>query len=712
MIRTDRRRFLAGALAVPVVAGPARTLAAASAAPAAAGKGLAANAWLGVGADGKVTLALPKTEMGQGILTALAMIAAEELAVAPGDVAVTIADGDADRFAPISTETGGSTSIRELWQPLREAGAKARVALVQAAAAKWQVPAAACQAQAGAVVHKPSGKVLPYAALVAAAAVAPLPADAPVLPASAYSVIGRNLRRLDGGAKARGKAEYGIDVVVPGMKFAAIQRSPVYGGTLTAVNEAAARAVPGVDAVVKVADALYVVASNTWAARQGLAAAAPTWAADPARKSARHADILAAVAQGLDKPGTVAIDNGDLAKARAAAALEGGRSFTADYHQAFLAHATMEPGNCVAHVKDGACTIWTGTQVPAAARSVAAKALGLPLDKVTVHNRLMGGGFGRRLENDLIERAVELAARVPWPVKLTWSREEDMAQDWYRPAYADRFSIALDAAGKPVAWEHKIAGSAIMARLLGDKFNGIDDDVVDGMTTPLYEVPARKVTFQQVESLVPTSWWRGVGPLRTAFAVESVVDELAHELGRDPIEYRLALITDPRARHVLETVRALSGWGTKPPAGTGLGVAVLHNWGTYIAAVAEVAVGADKQIALRKVTVAVDCGQAINPSGIRAQIDSGVLFGGSAALYGEVTFDGGAAGQSNFHDYRVLRMNEAPRIETTLIASTETPGGMGEPPCAVIFPALGNAVFAATGKRLRTLPLQKGLESA
>lgn len=704
MMRANRRQFIAGsslaagALAVPVLTGHAATPAA---------KALAANTWLGVGADGRVTLALPKTEMGQGILTAVTMIAAEELAVAPADVVVTLPDGDAARFAPIMQDTGGSTSIRELWQPLREAGATARLALVQAAAVRWKVPVAECRAVNGAVVHAGSGKVLPYAALVAAAAAAPLPKDAPVLPASEYKVIGRQQRRLDGDAKVHGKAEFGIDVIVPGMKFASIVQSPVFGGTLAGVNEAAAKAVPGVRAVVKVADALYVVADNTWAARQGIAAAAPNWTVDPAKKATSHARIVGAVADGLNKPGFAAVDSGDLAKARAGAK----RSFTAEYHQPFLAHATMEPANCVAQVKDGKAEIWTGTQVPGAARDAAAKALGFAPEKVTLHNRLMGGGFGRRLETDMVERAVQLAAQVPWPVKLTWSREEDIAHDWFRPAYADRFDVALDGAGKPVAWEHKIAGSSIMARLMGDKFAGVDDDVVDGLSAPLYEVPARKVTFQQVESLVPTSWWRGVGPLRTAFAVESLVDELAHELGRDAIEYRLALISDPRARHVLQTVQALSDWNSKQPAGTGLGVAVVHNWDTYMAAVAQVTVGADKQIVVKKVTVAVDCGQAVNPSGIRAQIDSGVLFGGSAALFGEVTFDGGAAAQSNYHDYRVLRMNEAPRIETTLITSTEKPGGMGEPPCAVIFPALANAVFAATGKRLRSLPLQKALES-
>lgn len=692
--------LLGGALVVPLTAACAVTPAA---------RELAASPWLAVTAAGKVALALPKTEMGQGILTAITMIVAEELAVAPADVDVTIPDGDAARFAPVGQGTGGSSSIRELWQPLREAGAKARVALVRAAAAQWKVAEAECRAEQGAVIHAASKRVLPYAALVPAAAAAPLPADATPLPASAFRVLGKPVRRLDGGAKARGQAEFGIDVIVPGMKYAAIAHAPAFGGALGAVDEAAAKAVPGVLALVRDPDALIVVATNTWAARQGLAAAAPRWTAPAAVAGTQHAAITGAIASALDKPGFVAVEKGDVAAARTGAA----KTVTADYHQAFLAHATMEPGNCVAHVKDGACEIWTGSQVPSSARETAAKALGFPLEKVTLHNRLMGGGFGRRLETDMVSRAVKLAARVPWPVKLTWSREQDMAHDWYRPAYIDRFQVALDSGGKPIAWEHKIAGSSIMARLMGPKFAGVDEDVVDEMKTPLYDAPARKVTFQQSESLVPTSWWRGVGPLRTAFAVECLVDELAHAAGHDPLQYRLDLITDPRARAVLEAVRTRSGWGAggDKAAGTGMGVAVIHNWDTYMAAVAAVSVGPDKQIVVRKVTIAVDCGQVINPSGIAAQIDSGVIFGGSAALWGEITIAGGAVEQSNFHDYRVMRMAECPLIETMIVESGAKPGGMGEPPCAVIGPALANAVFAATGKRVRNLPLQKGLEA-
>ena len=471
------------------------------------------------------------------------------------------------------------------------------------------------------------------------------------------------------------------------------------------MDEAAARKVAGVTGVIRGDDVVYILGDNTWAVRQGLAAANAQWTADAKLSGAQHAQIIGAVTAALDKPGFVAATSGDLEASRKGAS----HRFSATYTQPFLAHATMEPANCVAHVHDGQCTIWTGTQIPSDARKAAATRLGLPIEKVTVHNRLMGGGFGRRLETDMIERCLDLAKQVPFPVKLIWSREEDTAHDWYRPAYADRIDIAVGADGKIAAWEHKIAGSSIMARLMGGAYKGIDDDAVEGAITPIYPAAARKVTFQQQESLVPTSWWRGVGPLRSAFVMECAVDELAHSLGADPIAWRLAHIDDPRARAVLEKVRDQSGWAQKPAAGTGRGVAVIHLWETYMAAVAEIEVDKDHQITVKRVTVAVDCGQAINPSGIMAQIDSGVIFGSSAALYGEITIANGRVEQSNYNDYRVLRMNEAPVIHTTIIENHEKPGGMGEPPNAIIFPALANAVYAATGKRVRALPLQKAL---
>jgi isoquinoline 1-oxidoreductase beta subunit len=383
--------------------------------------------------------------------------------------------------------------------------------------------------------------------------------------------------------------------------------------------------------------------------------------------------------------------------------------YSATYRQPFLAHAAMEPGSCTVHLTSKGGEIWTGSQVPAQAREDAAKALGLATDKVIFHNYQMGGGFGRRLETDMVVRAMELARQVSYPVKLMWSREEDMKHDMYRPAYLDHIWAALDANGKPIGWEHKIAGSSILARLLGNAFKGVDGDATEGAVDIPYDVAAQRVTFQQAESAVPTSWWRGVGGLRSAFVVESFIDELAHAAGQDPLAYRLSLITNPRIRAVLERAALEAGWGTPLPEGSGRGIAILHLWGTIIALVVEARI-VDGAIQVPKATVALDCGLAINPLGVAAQVEGGVIFGLSAALFGEVTIHGGRVEQSNFHDYRILRLNEAPAITTHIINSGEEPGGMGEPPCAVVAPALANAVFAATGKRLRSLPLRLSAE--
>jgi len=399
---------------------------------------------------------------------------------------------------------------------------------------------------------------------------------------------------------------------------------------------------------------------------------------------------------------------GNLASARAGAA----KTVEAVYHQPFLSHATMEPGNCTAHVTPQGVEVWTGTQVPSEARAAAARVAGVGEDKVRLHNFLMGGGFGRRLEIDMVERAVSLAGKVSYPVKLVWTREEDIQHDMVRPAYADRLSASLDKQGKVLAWEHRIAGSSIMARLMGDKFTGVDGDAVDGAVDPLYPAQARLVTFKQSESPMPTSWWRGVGGLRNTFVIESFADELALAAGQDPLAWRLAQITNPRARAVLQKAAAEAGWGKALPKGEGLGLAVLNIWDTCLAAVAHVKVGADKQIMVPEVTVAVDCGPAVNPLGVKAQVEGGVIFALSAALFGGVTLDKGRIAQSNYHDVRPLRMSEAPRVMAHVMPTDNAPGGMGEPPAAVIAPAVANAIFAATGKRVRQVPLQAGFEAA
>jgi len=693
MTTLSRRTMLTGtaalgaALIVPLARG------AEAAAPS-----LAANAYLAITATG-VELALPKTEMGQGVYTSLAMLVAEELGVSAPQVAITIPDGNAARFAPIDQGTGGSTSIREVYKPLRQAAANARAALVAAAARQWGIAPARCDLVDGAVVEIGTSRRLPLAALIPAASAAPLPKDAP-LRSGALKVIGKPTKRLDSAAKVTGAAQFGLDVRLPGMKIATLAQCPIFGGTLAGYDEKAALAIPGVVQVLRGKDVLFVVADHYWAALQGYTAANPQWQAPAA--PAEQPAVLAHIAAALDLPGFEAKSTGDLPAARKAQA----SAFSATYTQPFLAHATMEPGNCTVHITPAGCEIWAGSQVPGQARDDAAKALGLPPEKVTFHNHLMGGGFGRRLETDMVVRAVELAKQLPYPVKLVWSREEDVQHDTYRPAYADRITAALDASGKPLGWEHKIAGSSIMARLLGPAYKGVDEDAIEGAHTTPYSIPALRLTFQQAESAVPTSWWRGVGGLRSCFVVESFIDELAHAAKADPLAYRLALITNPRTRAVVETVRAQSGWGVPLPKGQGRGIAVLELWGTIIAAVVEAKL-VDGQIAIPRVTIAVDCGLPINPLGIAAQLEGGAIFGLSAALWGEVTVKDGRVEQSNYHDYRILRLPEAPAIATHILPSQADPGGMGEPPCAIMAPALANAVFAATGKRIRDLPVAK-----
>jgi isoquinoline 1-oxidoreductase beta subunit len=705
--QVSRRGLLrAAALAAPVLVIGIRFTPAAAAAPAS----FAPNAMLTIDQTGTIALALPKTEMGQGVYTSLTMLVAEELEVAPQAIRVDIPDGATGRFGKLDQGTGGSTSIRECWEPVRQAAANARAALVTAAATRWQVPVAQCHAEAGQVVHAASKRTAPYASLVAIAAGMPVPDKTPLkTAATGFTVIGKPQHRLDSHAKVTGAAEYGIDVRLPGMKIATLAQSPVFGGKLATVNEAAALMVKGVRQIVRMPDAVAVVADHYWAARKGLEALAPTWQ-DGTNATAAQAAIVAGYARAAQGPGASAMAEGGLDAAMMTKALSGAvKRVAAVYEQPFLAHAPMEPGNCVVHVGDGGCEIWTGTQVPGSARDEAAKALGVPVEKVVLHNRLMGGGFGRRLEADYILRALDVAKQVQAPVKLVWSREEDLQHDLYRPFYHDAIEAGLDAQGKPVAWTHTITGSSIMARLYPEYYKGVDSDAVDGSVKTPYVLPAQRVEYIRHESAVPTSWWRGVGGARSAFVVESFIDELAHAAGADPIAYRRSLTSDPRTQAVLDLVAEKSGWHTPAPAGRARGVALINTWDTYMAQVVEVEKHPENGVRVVKVTAVVDCGQPINPLGIEAQVEGGIIFGLTAAMFGEVTIANGRIEQSNFHDYRLLRISEAPTIATYIVPSDQAVGGMGEPPVATIVPALANAVFALTGKRIRKLPIVKAL---
>jgi isoquinoline 1-oxidoreductase beta subunit len=666
----------------------------------------APNAFLRIDRAGKVTFVSPMIEMGQGTYTSLPMLIAEELEVDVGKVAIEHAPPDDKLYVNplIGTQlTGGSTSIRAMYVPLRKAGATARVMLVTAAAQRWKVDPSACRAENGVVIHSPTGRKLGYGALVDAAANLPVPEKVVLKEPGDFKLVGTPHRRLDCAGKVNGSAKYGIDKRIAGMKFAVVAQSPAFGGKLVSVDETKAKAVRGVTQVVRLDDAVAIVAANTWAAKQGLAAAAPQWDAGPNGKITT-ADISQQLARASERPGVVARNDGDADAAIAVAT----RKVEAIYEQPFLAHAAMEPMNCTAHVMQDQCDIWVGTQIPGATQAAVAKLIGLPAEKVRIHNHLLGGGFGRRLDYDGTVRAVQIAEQVRGPVQVIWTREEDIQHDMYRPHYYDRLSAGVDAQGKLLAWSHRIAGSSVVARYAPSWIkDGIDPDAVDGSRNMPYRVPAVHVDWVRQEPPgVPTSWWRGVGVTHGTFVVESFIDELAAESKQDPLAYRVALLDkNPRARNVVQIAAERSGWGKPLPARLGRGISLCIGFNSFVAQVVEVSVDRDGTVNPTRVWCAVDCGIQVNPDTIRAQMESGIIFGLSAALYGEITIKDGRVEQTNFGDYRVLRIHEAPQIDVALVKNLEPPGGIGEPGTSCVMPALTNAIFAATGKRIRKLPI-------
>jgi len=600
--------------------------------------------------------------------------------------------------------TGNSSAVRAAWQPMRQAGAVARTMLISAAAKRWNVEPLACRAQSGEVLHPPTGRKLKYGELAAEAAKLPVPKDVPLKPPKDFKLIGTSAKRLDTPAKVNGTATYGIDARPPGVKIATLAQSPVFGGRVKSVDDSAAKAVKGVRQIVRLDDAVAVVADHMSAAKKGLAALKIDWDDGPHAKLTT-ADIVAELEQATLKPGPVAQNVGDVEKAMAGAATK----VEATYQVPFLAHAAMEPMNCTAHVTKDRCEVWIGTQVLARCHAAAAKTAGLPPDKVVVHNHLLGGGFGRRLEIDAVVRAVDIAKQVDGPVKLVWTREEDIQHDMYRPYWLDRISAGLDDKGKPVAWNNRYAGSSVIARWAPPWFNnGLDPDSTEGAIDLVYGLPNLHVEYLRVEPPgIPTAFWRSVGPSHNAFVTESFIDELAAAAKQDPVAYRRALIDkSPRARAVLDLAAEKSGWGQKLPEGIGRGVSLQHAFASYMAHVAEVEVAKNGAVRVRRVTCAVDCGSVVNPDTVRAQLQSAVIFGITAALYGEITLKDGKVEQTNFDSYQVLRIDEAPAaIDVHLVQNTEAPGGIGEPGTSAIVPAVANAIFAATGKRLRKMPI-------
>jgi isoquinoline 1-oxidoreductase beta subunit len=707
----SRRHFLSvgaavgGGLLIGFTAGP--SIGTAEAAKTAATEPFTPNAFIRIGSDGQVVMIMPYVEMGQGTYTSIPMLIAEELEVDLKQVRVEPAPPNEKLYGnPLLggiQATGNSNAIRGSWQPLRQAGATARTMLVAAAAKRWNVDPASCRAQAGTVRHVPTGRSLKYGALAADAARLPVPEKVVLKQPADFKLIGTPAKRLDTASKVNGTAVYGIDARPPGVKFATLVQSPVFGGRLKSVDDKAAKAVKGVRQVVRLDDAVAVVADHMGAAKKGLAALVIEWDDGP------HAQldtqkIVAELEQATLKPGALAQNIGDVDKALASAVTK----VEATYQVPFLAHATMEPMNCTVHARKDGCEVWVGNQALARAQAAAAKTTGLPLDKVVVHNHLIGGGFGRRLEVDGVTRAVQIAMQVEGPVKVVWTREEDIQHDMYRPYFFDRMSAGLDEKGMPVAWSHRFAGSSVIARWAPPFFkDGLDGDTTEGAIDLVYALPNLHVEYLRVEPPgIPTAFWRSVGPSHNVFVTESFIDELAAAAKQDPVAYRRGLLDKtPRAKAVLELAAEKAGWGKPSTQGVGRGVSLQFAFATYMAQVAEVEVSKDGTVRVRRVVCAVDCGTVVNPDTVRAQIQSAIIFGATAALRGEITLKDGRVEQSNFHDYQMLRINEAPAIEVYIVNSVEPPGGMGECGTSAIAPAVTNAIFAATGMRVRKLPV-------
>lgn len=670
----------------------------------------APNAFIRIDSQGKVTLIMPQVEMGQGVYTSVAMILAEELDAAFDQVTLEAAPPNDKLYGnPIFgiQVTGNSNSIRSFWLPLRKAAAGARAMLVQAASQQWKVEAAGIRTENSEAIHEASGRRVAYAALIDRARVLTPPKDPPLKDVNDFKLIGKPLKRLDTPDKVNGKVRYGIDAMPPGVKFATLAACPVFGGTVGHVDDARAKSVPGVRQVIVLKDFVAVVGDHMWAAKQGLSKLDLTWNEGP-HSAISSDDVWKQLRAASQTEGAVAKSTGDVAKGLGEGAL-----LEAAYELPFLAHATMEPMNCTVHVTPTSCEVWVGSQVLSRAQAIAAKVTGLPLDKVTVHNHLIGGGFGRRLEVDMVDMAVQIAKQVDGPVKVIWSREEDIQHDVYRPVYRDTLSASV-ANGRIVGWKHRITGSAIIARWLPPAFQkGIDIDAIDSAADIPYDIPNLRVEYVRDEPpAVPTGFWRGVGPNNNVFAIESFMDELAKKSNKDPVAFRRDLLDkSPRLKAALELAATKAGWGNPLPARTGRGIALQVAFGSFIATVAEAEVDTNGEVRVRRMICAVDTGIVVNPDTVVAQMQGGLIFGLTAALYGKITIDRGRVQQSNFNDYRMLRINQTPQIEVHLIKSGEAPGGIGETGVTAAPPALGNAVFAATGIRLRRLPIDQDVLS-
>lgn len=711
----SRRRFLkagavlGGGLVIGFVIPGARRYALAAPAAAGAAAPFVPNAFLRIGEDDSVTVLIAHSEMGQGVWTGLAMLVAEELDADWSKIRVEHAPA-APAYAHTAfgqQMTGGSTSTWSEFDRYRQAGATARQLLVAAAAQRFGVAEADIRTENGVVVA--GAQRARYGELAADAAKLPAPKTAPVLKdAKDWKIIGKPTKRLDSPEKITGRAKFGMDVQFEGLLTAVVARAPVFGGKVKSFDAAAAKAVPGVRDVVQVPSGVAVVADHYWAAKQGRDALKVDW--DPGPNAGLDTAKLREEFRKLaGTPGAVAAQAGDAAAALAKA----GKTLDAEYNTPYLAHAPMEPLNCTVKIDGDGCEIWTGTQFQTGDQHAAAGILGLKPEQVQIHTMFLGGGFGRRAttNSDFVSEAVQVAKAAGKPVKTVWSREDDVRGGYYRPMYLQQARIAVDAQGYPVAWQHRLVGQSIIG---GTPFeammvkNGVDATSVEGVSDSPYlkEIPDHRVELHSPKTGIPVLWWRSVGHSYNAFVMESLIDELAHAAKKDPVEYRRALLkSHPRHLAALNLAAEKAGWSAPAAQGRGRGVAVHESFGSFLAQIAEVSVE-NGAIRVHKVVCAIDCGLAVNPEGVRAQMESGIAFGLGAALHSALSFQDGRVQQSNYHDYQVLRINEMPQVEVHIVPSTERMGGAGEPGTAPIAPAVANAVFALTGQRLRELPLR------
>lgn len=667
------------------------------------------NAFIRIGADDKVTIIVNKSEMGQGVYTSLPMLIAEELECDWSKISI--------EPAPVAPEynhtewgaiqgTGGSSSVRSTWNQFRKAGATARVMLIKAAADTWKVDPAACRAEKGFVVLDAARKRLSYGSLAEKASKMAIPKDVSLKQPKDFKVIGKSKKRLDTPEKVSGKAVFGIDVKVKGMLTAVVARPPVFGSKVKSFDDEKAKKVKGVKDVVHIPSGIAVVASDFWSADKGRDALAIQW--DEGGNAGLSTEGMRTQYAGIAKtPGAAARKEGDAEQALARSV----KQLRAEYEVPYLAHAPMEPLNCVVDLRPDSCEIWTGTQFQTIDRNAAAAAAGLKNEQVKIHTAYLGGGFGRRAnpKSDFVVEAVHVAKAAKKPVKVIWTREDDIKGGYYRPMWYDRIAAGIDDKGSLIAWQHTIVGQSIIK---GTSFeqglmkNGIDQTSIEGAANIPYNIPNIYVDLHSPDTGVPVLWWRSVGHSHTAFVVESFIDEAAHAAGKDPYEFRRKhLQKHPRHKAVLELAARKAGWGSPLPVGRGRGIAVHESFGSFVAQAAEVSVSREGDVHVDKVVCAIDCGRVVNPDTVEAQMESGIVFGLSAALFGAVTFKEGRVEQNNFYDYPVVRMKDMPEVEVHIMPSEESPEGVGEPGVPPIAPAVANAVFAATGARLRKLPM-------